>query len=99
MSDDKPLGCFGFALVVGLVLLLALGLSCTMKSDEQQIRDWAKQNGYIEVISVDRPGFFESSPWWFRDEDARIYKATLKNRREERELKWVRFQYFGMDVK
>jgi hypothetical protein len=70
-----------------------------MKSDEQQIRDWANQNGYIEVISIERPGFFESSPWWFSDEDARIYKATLKNRQEGRELKWVRFQYFGMDVK
>jgi hypothetical protein len=97
--SDKTNGVIGillFAVILGLLLMVS---SCTTKSDQQQIQDWAKQNGYIEVISIETPGWLESTPFWFSDEDARIYKATLKNRREERELKWVRFQYFGMEVK
>ena len=98
MSDrsNGVLAVLAFVVILALLLMIS---SCTVKSDHQQIQDWAAQNGYIEVISIEHQGWLETSPWWFSDEDARIYKANLKNRREGQELKWFRFQYFGMDVK
>jgi len=98
MSDDRRVIGWSLLAIVGLIALVVWAGFATKQSDHEQIHTWAKQNGYIEVISIDKPGFFEVNPFWFNDEDDRFYKANLKNKREQRELKWFRFRYWSMDV-
>jgi hypothetical protein len=63
--------------------------------DNDSIQKWASENS-CEVVSVERT-FFDHGPFWFVDEDDRVYKVKVKDRLEHPRVTYFRFRPFGMD--
>jgi len=74
-----------YALVLIGILLAAYASS---KYEQQQIHNWAAENNY-KVISVEMT-FMDYGPFWYKDEDDKIYKAVLIDKSTEKK----RVSYF-----
>lgn len=83
-----------------LIILFVVGLGVAVvhqrESHHAQIRQWAKDNHYEVVGQINRQGFWESSPFWFTDDDDSVYKVPLAGR-EGTHTSWFRFRFWGMD--
>lgn len=77
-----------------LSLLLYVGIKQT-DWDKESINSWAIENSY-EIKSVERT-LFDHGPFWFVDEDDRIYKVQLKDRLEHDRVTYFRFRLWGFD--
>lgn len=72
-------GAFFFLAILGAAFLLN---GMVVQSDNAEIQKWAAKEGY-SVTSVEKPWFYEH-PFWFADEDDRIYKVKMRNKQTER---------------
>lgn len=91
-----------FLLVAFVILLCAGIISMNVKSDVQQIEEWALQERYLEVVSVEYKHWFNSGcpyQYWQTDEDDRIYKVVVKNDLEKNEVKWFKFGVYQTEIK
>jgi len=86
----------GGGILVGCVLALLLFVAIKQDGwDKDAIQKWAADNS-CEVISVERT-VFDHGPFWFVDDDDRIYKVEVKDRFEHPRTTYFRFRSFGFD--
>jgi hypothetical protein len=86
----------GGGIFVACVLALLLFVAIKQDGwDKDTIHNWATDNS-CEVISVERT-VFDHGPFWFVDEDDRIYKVEVKDRLEHPRVTYFRFRPFGFD--
>lgn len=85
---------FGIAiLIVGFIALCVWGVAHQTSSDHNAIKQWhTSQNN--DVIEIEKP-WFDSGPWWFHDDDDRIYRATVRDKQGQRRTCWHKFNIFG----
>jgi hypothetical protein len=87
-----------FLWLVLLLLVVVLGV-CGMffarNSDREYITNWAAESGY-ELISVEET-WFDHGPFWFVDDDDRIYRVEVRDEREHPRTSYFRFRLFGVD--
>jgi len=81
-----------------VVLILSLLFWFAIKQDgwdKDSINKWATENS-CEVVSIERT-VFDHGPFWFVDEDDRIYKVNVKDRLEHPRVTYFRFKVWGFD--
>lgn len=79
----------GIILLLSIVFLIGWRLDT---SDKNYMDDWAKQNEVV-VEKIDRQ-ILDHGPFWFSDEDDRIYKLKATNGK----VVWFRFNIFSTDI-
>lgn len=82
-------------LIVGFIALCVWGVAQQTSSDHTAIRQWHSAQNH-DVIEIDQP-WFTSSPWWFHDDDDRIYRAKVRDKQGQSRTCWHKFNLFGHD--
>lgn len=69
MRKDQPV-IYIFFVFLAIILYIV-----SLNSDKQAIKEWSTKNGYV-VLSVEEP-ILDNGPYWFKDDDQRIYRCRL----------------------
>lgn len=80
--------------MVGIIALCATAFVHQTHSDHESIRQFHSARGE-QVVEIDKPWF--GSPWWFHDDDDRIYRAKVRDKREHERTCWHKFNIWGHD--
>ena len=87
---------FGYVCVVFLFLMFGFFVTAMVqKSDEDAVRDWAASNN-CRVVKIEQC-FFDYGPFWYKDEDDRIWRAEISDAHEQGKVVYFRIGLFRFD--
>ncbi len=85
--------------LIGIICLIALvlwGIINQPIQDRKEIDAWATKNSY-RVIKATQP-WFDHGPYWWVDEDDRIWRVEIEDNLEKHRVAYFRFRMWNHDV-
>ena len=83
----------GFVAVVVLCFWMAISQN---KSNHEKIRVWCEDNR-CKVVSIDE-AMFRTGPFWYKDDDQRIYEVKVIDYMEKDKVVWFRIGYWQVQA-
>lgn len=92
IGDATPLGLRIGSLVVVIFLIIAIAM-WQGKSNRNRIHSWCEDN-QCQVVEIDEKWTAIGSPFWYKDDDQRIYRVEVKDKLERDRVVWFRIGWW-----